>query len=62
MKSALYAANCCEMTSKGIVNHLKDHPELIDTPKAPLNGNVYKTHSSGYRQDHHIQQIEQLKK
>jgi nicotinamidase-related amidase len=49
MKSALYAANCCEMTSKGIIKHFKKHPELIEHPKAPLNGNVYKTHYSEYR-------------
>jgi nicotinamidase-related amidase len=61
MKSALFAANCCEMTSKQIVKHMQDHPDMTEKPKAPLNGNVYKTHESAYRQDYHVQKIEELK-
>ena len=49
MLNALYAANCCNMSAKDIVSHLRDHPDMIDKPKAPLHGSVYKTHFSEFR-------------
>jgi len=61
MRSALFAANCCEMASKEIVDHLRSNPELTEQPKAPLHGSVYKTHVSAYRQDYHLQKVEELK-
>ena len=40
MMDVLYAATSADMSAEEMVKHLKDHPELIEPPKAPLNGNV----------------------
>ena len=40
MMECLYAATSCNMSAEEIVQHLKDHPELIEAPKAELNGRV----------------------
>ena len=59
MMDVLYAANCCNMSSEEIVKHLKDHPELVEVPKAPLNGNVYKT-KTDYKEDRLLKIINDL--
>ena len=40
MMECLYAATSCNMSAEEIVQHLRDHPELIEAPKAELNGKV----------------------
>ena len=40
MEKILLAATSLGLDSKDIIKHLRDHPELIERPKAPLNGNV----------------------
>jgi len=57
---ALMASTCCDMTCEGIVKHLKEHPDLVEAPKAPLNGNVYKT-KTNYREDRMQKEIDALK-
>jgi len=50
MMECLYASTCCPMTSAEIVAHLKSYPELIEAPKAPLDGSVY-LRPTQYRHD-----------
>jgi len=50
MLDCLYASSCCGMSSAEVVAHLKSHAELIEAPKAPLDGNVY-LHPTQYRRD-----------
>jgi len=40
MMDVLYAATSLNMSAEEVIQHLRDHPELIEAPKAPLNGNV----------------------
>jgi len=61
MMEALYAACCCNLSSEQIIEHLEKHPELTDTPKAPLNGNVRFT-KTPYRQDPLQEEVDVLKK
>ena len=62
MMEVLYAATSLKMTAEEVIDHLKKHPELIEAPKAPLHGSVYKTNYTKYRHDPKLQEIEQLKK
>jgi len=40
---------------------MKDHPELIEAPKAPLNGNVRHTKTK-FRHDPLLEEVEALRK
>jgi len=42
MMKALYSSVAKEMSTNDVIGHLKNNPDLIDVPKAPLNGNIYK--------------------
>jgi len=57
---ALYGGTSCDMTSDQVVKHLKERPDLVEQPKAPLNGNVYKT-KTNYREDRMLKEIDALK-
>lgn len=61
MSDVLYAAACLKMTSEEVVQHLNEHPELIQAPGAALRGNVRFT-KTPYRQDPLIQENLDLKK
>jgi len=61
MMDVLYGSTCCNMSAEEIVSHLKNHPELIDRPKAPLNGNV-RFRPTGYRHDSLLAERDRLKK
>jgi len=61
MMDVLYAAVSLSMSAEEFVQHLKDHPELLEAPKAPLNGNVRHTKTK-YRHDPLIEEVEALKK
>jgi len=60
MMDVLYAAVALEMSAEQLVDHLKSHPELIDTPRAPLRGDVRHTMTK-YRYDHVIKENAELK-
>ena len=62
MMEVLYAATSLKMTAEEVVEHLKKHPELIEAPKAPLDGHIYKSHFTPYRHDPKLKEIEELKK
>ena len=62
MMDILYAATYLKMTAEEVVDHLKKHPELIEAPKADLNGNVGKNHFTKYRNVSNLQEIQHLKK
>ena len=48
------------MSAEEIVQHLKDHPELIEAPKAELNGKV-RFQKNKYRHDPKLEEIKALK-
>ena len=60
MMQCLYAATSCNMSAEQIVQHLRDHPELIEAPKAELNGKV-RFQKTKYRHDPKLEEIEELK-
>ena len=60
MMEVLYAATSCNMSAEELVQHLKDHPELVEPPKAELNGNVRHT-ATKYRHDPLLKEVEALK-
>jgi len=61
MMECLYASTCCQMSSAEIVSHLQSHPELIEAPKAPLDGSVY-LRPTQYRQDPILAEVSSLRK
>lgn len=61
MMEVLYAATSCNMSAEEVVDHIKKHPELVEAPKASLNGNVRFTHTK-YRHDPVLAEVEALKK
>lgn len=61
MMEVLYAATSCNMSAAEVVDHIKKHPELVEAPKAPLNGNV-RLNFTKYRHDPVLQEVEALKK
>jgi len=61
MFDVLYASTCCSMSAKEVVAHMKNHPELIEEPKAPLNGNV-RFRPTNYRHDRVLDEVIQLRK
>lgn len=61
MMEVLYAATSLNLSAQEVIDHLKKHPELIEAPKAPLNGNVRFTHTP-YRHDPMLKEVEELKK
>jgi nicotinamidase-related amidase len=58
MMEVLYAATSLDMSAQEVVEHLRAHPELVEAPKAPLRGDVYKT-STPYRRDPEIEALKQ---
>jgi len=60
MMDVLYASTCCSMSCEEIVTHLKSHPELIEAPKAPLDGNV-RLRPTQYRHDAALAEVARLK-
>lgn len=60
MMKVLYASTCCSMSSREIVAHLKSHPELIEAPLAPLDGNVY-LRQTPYRHDPALAEVARLR-
>jgi len=61
MIKVLCGSTCCSMSSDEIVAHLKNYPELIEDPKAPLNGNVRFRHTD-YRHDAVLAEVISLRK
>ena len=57
----LYISCCLRMTAEEVVDHLKRHPNLIEAPKAPLNGNV-RFNRTPYRHDPVLDEVVALKK
>jgi len=60
MMDCLYASTCCNMSSAEVVAHLNSHPELIEAPKAPLDGNVY-LRPTPYRRDPIVSEVSRLR-
>jgi len=61
MMDVLYGSTSCDRSAEEIIKHLQDHPELIEEPKAPLNGNVRHTKNK-YRHDPLLDEVEALRK
>jgi len=60
MMEVLYASTCCSMSSSEIIAHMKSHPELIEAPMAPLDGNVY-LRQTPYRHDPVLAEVARLR-
>jgi len=60
MMECLYASNCCKMSCAEVVSHLKSYPELIEAPKAPLDGSVY-LRPTQYRHDPILAEVSRLR-
>jgi len=60
MMDVLYASTCCSMSCEDIVTHLQSHPELIEAPKAPLDGKV-RMRQMQYRHDWALAEVARLK-
>ena len=61
MMDILAASTSLLMNTEKVIAHLKNHPELIEAPKAPLNGNVRFTRTR-FRFDPVLEENEALKK
>jgi len=61
MADVLYASTSLSMSCEEVIKHLDDYPELIEAPKAPLNGNV-RLNKTPYRHDPILEEVEALRK
>ena len=60
--TAVLAGSCCLiLTSEQVIDHIEKHPELTESPKAPLTGDVRFT-KTPYRIDPLIDEVSALKK
>ena len=60
MMEVLYAACAANMSAQEVCDHLNNHPDLIEQPKAPLHGDV-RHQKTQYRHDPVLEENEKLK-